>query len=191
MGILLAFAPFIAFAVVVKIWSGTMALFVGACVSAIPLARDLLGRRQMKILEAGTFLMFSGLALMASLTPVIWSAVEIKLRVDAGLLCIVLISMMIRQPFTLQYAREEAPPEIWKNQAFIRANFIITMVWALAFATMVAADVLMVYQPRLPSMISITVTIAALLTAYKFTARYRQIGRRRQQVSPSPEPPAG
>jgi hypothetical protein len=190
MGILLAFAPFIAFAVIVKIWSGTMALFVGACVSAIPLARDLLGRRQVKILEAGTFLIFSGLALMASLTPVIWSAVETKWRVDAGLLCIVLISMMIRQPFTLQYASEEAPPEIWNNQAFIRANFIITMVWALAFAAMVAADVLMVYQPHLPSMISIAVTIAALLTAYKFTARYRQMGRRRQQVSASLEPPA-
>jgi hypothetical protein len=188
MGILLAFAPFIAFAVVAEIWSGAMALLAGAGVSAILLARGFLDWRRVKILEAGTFLMFAGLALLTALNPVVWSIVEIKLRVDAGLLCIVLISIMVRQPFTLQYAREETPPEIWNNQAFIRANFIITTVWAIAFAAMVGADVLLVYQPRLPSVISVAVTIGALLTAYKFTDWYRRIGRRRQLASASCEP---
>ena len=43
-------------------------------------------------------------------------------------------SILIRQPFTLQYAKEDAPPEIWDEPHFLRVNYVITWVWAAAFA---------------------------------------------------------
>ncbi|MEI9864304.1 MAG: hypothetical protein WDN00_07060 [Limisphaerales bacterium] len=61
---------------------------------------------------------------------------------------IVLISMAIRCPFTLQYAREGTPETLWREPEFIRVNYVITAVWAAAFAVMVAADLVMFYMPK-------------------------------------------
>jgi hypothetical protein len=98
--------------------------------------------------------------------------IGVRLRVDIGLLLIVLVSIAIRRPFTLQYAREQTPPEIWNAPEFIRTNYVITAVWALAFATMVGADLLLLYKPALPIQIGIGATIVAIWGAIRFTAWY-------------------
>ncbi len=51
-------------------------------------------------------------------------------------------------------------------------NRRITWVWAAAFAAMVAAHAAVVFVPGTPSWIDTAVTIAALLGAFRFTARY-------------------
>jgi predicted PurR-regulated permease PerM len=62
MGILLAFAPFIIFAIVDRFAGSEVALVAGGSVSAILLLRDLITpNRSPKILEIGTFLLFCGL----------------------------------------------------------------------------------------------------------------------------------
>jgi hypothetical protein len=38
--------------------------------------------------------------------------VGVRLRVDAGLLLIVLITLLVGKPFTLQYAREQVPQDL-------------------------------------------------------------------------------
>lgn len=42
--------------------------------------------------------------------------------VNSALAAIVLISMAIGRPFTLQYAQEETPPEKWTHPLFIKIN---------------------------------------------------------------------
>ena len=42
--------------------------------------------------------------------------------VDAGVLAIALLSLAIRLPFTLQYAREAVDPEVTLLPGFLRAN---------------------------------------------------------------------
>ncbi len=85
------------------------------------LMRDLIARgKSGKVLEIGTALLFGGLAAYAITKGVTWSIVGVRLRVDAGLLLVVLISFAIRQPFTLQYAREQVTRELWNEPAFIR-----------------------------------------------------------------------
>lgn len=49
------------------------------------------------------------------------------------LLIFVLGSILVRHPFTLAYAKESAPREQWDNPQFLRANYVISWVWALAF----------------------------------------------------------
>lgn len=51
-----------------------------------------------------------------------WSIPLVRLAVDTGLRAIVLASLLIGTPFTLQYAREETPPEIWGQPEFLRTN---------------------------------------------------------------------
>ena len=116
--------------------------------------------------------MFAGLLAWAKLSPSPLTVLSVRLRVDAGLLLIILISMAIGKPFTLQYARERVPEERWKSPRFTRINFVITSVWALAFACIVAADLMMIYVPNVPLRVGIVVTLAALYGAYRFTNWY-------------------
>jgi hypothetical protein len=183
MGILLAFAPFIVFVIVERTVGATPALIAAAAVSAAMILRDLVGRgRSTKVLEIGTFVLFAGLGVYAVAAGVSWPILGVRLRVDGGLLLIVLISILIRRPFTLQYAREQVARELWGNPEFIRTNYIITAVWALAFAVMVAADVLMLYRPDVPMRVGIIVTVAVLLGAIKFTSWYPE--RRQAALAP-------
>lgn len=175
MNMLLAFAPFIAFVVIERAVGTSAGLVAAAFVAAVLLARDLVSReRRVKILEVGTFALFGALAAYALIADPSWSVAAVRLRVDTGLLLIVLASIALRQPFTLQYAREQVSRELWSTPAFVRTNYRITFAWALAFAAMVAADLLMVTMPTLPHIAGILITVAALYSAIKFTGQCTQ-----------------
>ena len=70
---------------------------------------------------------------------------------DSGLLLIVLISIALRQPFTLQYAQERVAPEMWSEPGFLRTNYVITAAWAAALALLIVADLVLAYGPATPS----------------------------------------
>jgi hypothetical protein len=169
MNILLAFAPFLVFAVVERLVGASAGLVAGALVSLALLVRDAMSReRKIKILEVGTMILFGGLALYSLL---------VRLCVDGGLLLVVLISMALRRPFTLQYAREKVSPDLWNSPEFIRVNYVITAVWAAAFAIMVIADLVMLYLPAVPLKVGIWVTILAIFGAFRFTSWYPERNR--------------
>lgn len=173
MGILLAFTPFIAFAVIDRLAGPTEGLIAGACVAAALLVRDCITPdRRPKLIEIGTALLFAGLALYAVLGRPTWSVIGVRLCVDAGLLLIVLTSMAVGRPFTLQYAKEQVAPEFWDRPEFIRTNYVISAVWALAFAVMVAAELALLTLPNMPPRIGVLVIVLALIGAFKFTGWY-------------------
>ena len=173
MGILLAFAPFIVFALVERIVGPVPGLVAGALASAGLLLRDwLTPGRTPKILEIGTALLFGGLALYALAAAPDWTVIGVRLRVDAGLLLIVLASLALRRPFTLQYAREQVPPEFWDSPDFLRTNYVITAAWALAFLVMVIVEAALLYVPGLPQGVGVTIIVLALVGAVKFTGWY-------------------
>ena len=173
MGILLAFAPFIAFAVVDRLIGATQGLIAGAATSVVMLLRDwMVLHRKPKILEIGTAILFGGLALYSILGGPTWSIVGVRLWVDAGLLLIVLTTLIAGKPFSLQYAREHVPQSLWDTPEFIRSNYVITGVWAGAFLLLVLADLMLLYEPHFPRMIAIVVIVLALMGAFKFTQWY-------------------
>jgi hypothetical protein len=173
MGILLAFAPFIAFALVDRLLGSTDGLVAGALVSLVLILRDALSpERTPKILEIGTAFLFCALVLYALLAHPAWSVVGVRLCVDAGLLAIVLASMALGRPFTLQYAREQVAPELHASPAFLRVNYVITGAWALAFAVMVVAELALLYIPNTPRRLGVAAIVIALVGAIKFTGWY-------------------
>ncbi len=173
MNLLLAFAPFIAFAVVDRLVAATPGLIAGALVAAALVLRDALSRsRKIKILEVGTVVLFGSLTCYSLVMVVAWTLVGVRLCVDAGLFVIVLLSLAVRQPFTIQYARESVVPDLWQTREFLRTNDVITAVWAGAFALMIAADLVMLYVPSVPTRVGIWITILAIFGAYRFTEWY-------------------
>jgi hypothetical protein len=138
--------------------------------------------RTPKILEIGTALLFGGLALYATLAEPTWSVIGARLCVDIGLFLIVLITMAVGRPFTLQYACEQVAPEFWSSSEFARTNFVITAVWALAFFVMVIAELALLYVPDLPHRVGVIAIILALVGAVKFTDWYPVHGKGLQSL---------
>jgi len=173
MNLLLAFTPFILFVVVERLAGIPAGLAAGAAASAFLVIRDLLTpNRSIKLLELGTLFLFGLLTLYALAFNPSWSIAAVRLRVDAGLVLVVLASMALRQPFSLQYARESVDPSLWDSPAFLHINYVISAAWAIAFGVLVLADVVMVYMPALPHAVGIVATVAALYAAAWFTGWY-------------------
>ncbi|MDB5413076.1 MAG: hypothetical protein JWR10_1411 [Rubritepida sp.] len=176
--ILTAFLPFLVFAVADRTIGVSEGLIAGAATSLVMLLRDLaILHRTPKILQIGTLLLFGGLALYTLLGHPVWSMMEIRLRVDLGLLAIVVASLAIRQPFTLQYARESVPRELWGNRELLRTADVITAIWALAFLAMVLSDLMLIDWPEIHPAAGIVTTVAALWAAVSFTGWYPTIGK--------------
>jgi hypothetical protein len=185
MGILVAFAPFIVFVIANRTIGTLPGLTLAAITSAILLIRDAMNKgRKVKTLEIGTFILFAGLAIYAKVAEPTWSVIAVRLRVDSGLLIVVLVSMILQRPFTLQYAQEQTPREEWTKPGFVRTNYIITGVWAAAFATMVLAEFALLYLPATPKWLGIGVTVAAIYGAIKFTQWYPESLRSSAVVHP-------
>lgn len=180
MQLLLAFAPFIAFAVLSRNVPVTLALAAAALVAIVQMFNDVVRhKRSVKILEVGTTVLFGGLAILAWMRGGEWGIAEIRFWVDGGLFVIVAFSMLIGQPFTLQYARERVSPEIAARPQFKRFNQILSGVWALAFLILTVADYVMAHMPQVPLWIGIGVSVGALVFAFWFTGWYPARARRR------------
>ena len=139
MGILLGFAPFIVFALLTGL-SIDLALWAALASAFVIAIRDFAHTRLLRVLDMGSVALFGLLALYTGFIQPSLSIAGVRLIVDGGLMAIALVSILIGNPFTLDYAREQVPEEFWQTPLFLRTNYIIASVWVLAFGAMTAAD---------------------------------------------------
>jgi hypothetical protein len=172
MSILLGLTPFIAFFVLMRLSTPLVALAAATVLSAVLIGRVALRGGGLKILEIGSLILFGVLTLYTVAAHPDWSIAGVRLAVDGGLAAIVLISLAIRRPFTLQYAKESVPKEFWNSPIFIRTNDIISGVWAVNFLISAACDAVAIYLPAVPVAVLIAVTVAAFVVAIWFSAWY-------------------
>lgn len=179
MSILLSLSPFAVFFALMRLVSPVAGL-VGAFIASLVLCLAERWRgRSAKILEVGSLALFGLLAAYTLVAEQRWTVATVRLAVDAGLLAIVLVSLAIGRPFTLQYARERVPEVFWASPIFFRTNRLISGVWALAFAVLVAADAAAEYAPGVPLWIDVAASVAAFAGAVWFTRTYPDAVRRR------------
>jgi hypothetical protein len=167
--ILLGFAPYIAFFIVLRAVSVEVGLWAALTVAVPNAGRDWLQSRSLKVLEIGNVALFLALAAFTAIEHWEWSVMAVRLAVDTGLLAVVLASLAIGQPFTLQYARQRVPKEYWQAPLFLAINRHITWGWAAAFAALVAAHAAVVFVPDVPVWSDIAVTVIALTGALRFS----------------------
>jgi hypothetical protein len=86
-------------------------------------------------------------------------------------------SIVVRRPFTLQYALEAVPAETAGMPGFLRANYIITGVWTAAMLLMMLGNVVVLYIPGLPIWTSLAIAFAARNSAVYFTKWYPEYRR--------------
>jgi hypothetical protein len=172
-GVVWAFAPFLIFALSARFVSPTIALAAGAVAALVLFARTVLvERKSARILETGTAIIFTALAIYAFVANPQWPVFGVRLIVDAALLAVIVLSIAVRQPFTLQYAREKVSQEYWSSPRFIHTNDVISLAWAIAFAVIVLCDVAVLLVPGLSQRLAFIVILLAVYGAYKFTVWY-------------------
>jgi hypothetical protein len=177
MTIFLILAPYGAFAALMLVTSAAVSLFASAAICLMVMAYDATRGRSIKMLGAGSVVLFTAIGTYIRLVDSSLSSPAVKLSVDAGVLAISLASLAIRQPFTQQYAREAVDTETAQLPGFLTANYVITWAWSLAFLLMVLANVLMIYVPGLPLWSGIAIAFAARNTAVYFTKWYPRYRR--------------
>lgn len=179
MMVFLILAPYGAFAALMLCTSAAVSLFASAALCLAVIAWDAFRGRAIKMLGAGSAILFAALGGYVVLVDSSLGGSEVKLAVDAGMLAISLASLAMRRPFTLQYAREVVDAETARLPGFRKANYVITWAWTAAFVLMVLANVLLIYLPGLPLWAGIAVAFAARNTAVYFTKWYPEYHRAR------------
>src|SRR5690242_8835553 len=108
MTIFLILAPFGAYSLLMLVTSATISVFAGAAVCIGTIALDVARGRSIKILAAGSAIVFAGIGIYLMLLKPSISNSAVSLAVDSGVFAISLGSILLRSPFTLQYALEQS-----------------------------------------------------------------------------------
>ena len=169
MNAVLAFLPFLAFAVLSVVFNAVVGLAAGAAVSAGLVVRTLRRGGPANVLETGTFVLLLGLTIYVLITRQQLSIIAVRLVVDLGLFAIILFSIVSRHPFTLQYAKERVAEKYWSDERFIHKNYVIAIAWACVFLVMVLAEGAMLADPVLPKSFGTAAIVAALAGGVLFT----------------------
>ncbi|MFG2096838.1 hypothetical protein [Streptomyces sp. NPDC048612] len=193
-------SPWIAMSVIVG--PGRFELAVGIAL-ALAVLLVIIGRvrhpgTSFKILEIADVVFFAVLAVIgifASPGTHRWLETYAGEVASIALMTIALGSMAFRVPFTLQYARERVPREVWSDPRFLRTNYYITAAWGAAFAVAAIAGAfgdLVLHNPN-NAWTGWIIQIAAIIAALQFTEWYPDVVRarslREKNLPGPPEPP--
>jgi hypothetical protein len=185
MTIFLILAPYGVFALMMLVTSATASLFAAAAACLAVIAWDIARGRSIKILGAGSVVVFAAVGSYLAFVDPAFSNSAVKFAVDTGIFVVSLGSIVLRMPFTLQYAREVTDAETAKLPGFLQANYIITWAWTAAALLMMAGNFALIYIPGLPLWSGLLVAFAARNSAVYFTKWYPDYRKSKYEKPPA------
>ena len=185
MTIFLILVPFGSFALLMLVTSAQISLFAAAAICLAVIVIDVARGRSVKMLGAGSVVVFSGIGAYVTLIDPALSTSAVKIAADVGVLAISLGSLAIRKPFVLQYALEAVDAETARLPGFLKATYTITWAWTGAFVLMIIGNALTIYVPGLPLWSSLVVAFAARNSAAYFTTWYPQYRKAKYGAPPA------
>lgn len=138
LGFIAGFAPWIVYWILSGTTSFTVAVAVPFAIAVLSNLLNLWRHRPIMVLEVGNAVVFALLAIIGWVAGDAWVSRWIQPLGNAGLLAIMVVSVLIGRPFTLQYARAATPPELWESPGFLAVNRLLTWMWIAAMAIMTA-----------------------------------------------------
>lgn len=159
-------------------WAAAVALALSVAFVAI----DFLRRRSLKILNAVDVAFFTALLVLShtiGADGLRWLETWLGEISNITLTVVIVASMLVRMPFTMQYAREQVDKQYWHSPTFLRINYTITGVWAAAFLVASLAGLYgeVVLHNSSNVWTNWLIQIAAILVAAEFTVWYPKVAR--------------
>ena len=188
LNLLLSFAPWIAFLILSghSLLRLDIALLVAA---ALVLVMAFTGLHRGAVLWAG-YLFFGAAIIFAVVLKDIWFIRHLGIIANGTLFMSAFLGMIAGRPFTEDYARVEAPREIWETAAFVRACYTSTSIWLLVFLLNLASSFVEFYDPGIQKWLFTVFNYSMLISGVICTAVYTKYLRRRRMQGNTPEPVA-
>jgi carotenoid cleavage dioxygenase len=139
--LILGFLPWLLF---LFLSGSTLASLERAIVISL-VASLVFGYRELKlgfILTWGTLIFFSFCVITINLFQLMWVAMYMDLLSNSALTFVMWLTLLMGEPFVLQYARRGVPKERWKEPSFIQGCRQMTIVWASLMSLSVALSIL-------------------------------------------------
>ena len=178
MNLVVGFAPFILFALLSRL-SADLALWVAFAAAFVVTIRDFVESPSLRLLDAGSLVLFAGLALVRGFVDPTLSLAAVRFIAEMALFLLLAVPMILRRPFSVAYARLDPREQGWPQKLFLRVNYLVSAAWVLAFAAMASADAAVTFVPDTPLYVSIAVSVLALGSAITFTLRYPSVAAKR------------
>jgi hypothetical protein len=180
-GILWGFAPLIVYAV----FSGSSVEQMKIALLAALVAAVVAGYHDLRkgMVMAWANLVIFGLPLAAlGLFHQLWVMIWMNVLIYAGLTAVAFGSVLVRRPFTLQYAREMVPEELREHPQFLSVNRFMTGVWGAVFAINLVLSSVAVTGPPEYRGAALVLTYLVLAAGIIFTLWYPSYIRKKQGV---------
>jgi len=168
---MLGFLPWILFASIAGNTMHSLRIAIVVCLVTVLV----FGFRHLKkgfILTWGTLLFFIINLIMIVFLQDAWVARHIAVLANGSLAAIAWFSLLAGRPFTLQYAREHVPEELWKSPKFIHKNRVITAVWGSVFLFSTATSFIRVHYNAPRTWIYQVLAIIVIQGGIAFTIWY-------------------
>jgi hypothetical protein len=178
MNLVAGFAPFILFALLSRL-SPDLALWAAFAVAFVVTIRDFVESPSLRLLDAGSLVLFALLALGRGFLDPNLSLVEVRFIAETSLFLLLGLPLALKRPFSVDYARLDPREASWPPALFLRVNYLVSAAWVGAFAAMAAADCAVTFDLGLPLYGSIAISLITLAMAVTFTLRYPALAAKR------------
>ncbi|AZG46154.1 DUF3159 domain-containing protein [Gordonia insulae] len=147
----------------------------------------------MEWFDVAFFVVLCVIGALATRAMIEWLELWAGEIVNLALVCFALGSILLRRPFTLEYAKEQTPEEFWDSPIFIRTNYVITWAWTAAFGVSAIAGAIgdAVFDDAGNFWTGWIIQIGATVFAIAFTEFYPDYGPNKamQKAGIDTEPP--
>lgn len=173
MGAFAGFIPWIIFWVVAGPASWEYAAG-GALLASLILAFPDVEGKSLKTLDLASIFFFGVLTVLGLIldrADLDWLE-DYSQAVSSGLLALIVLGTLPFVPFTEQYARDQAPREVWDTPKFKHTNFVISAVWGCAFLGSAILGVIAEEVSSGSEWLNWIIPIALIIGAFRFTNIY-------------------
>ncbi len=129
--LILAFSPWLAFLLIAhdSLFRLKLGLAVGLVLSVV---MGITRLHRGIILWVGLIFFSCAMLAVAGFNSA-WTAKHMGIMANGAMAVATWLSIIIKKPFTMDYARQHTEPSLWASPLFIQTNIVITAVWGLAF----------------------------------------------------------
>jgi hypothetical protein len=130
-------------------------------------------------------LFFSSASLAVIVFNNIWVAKHIGIGASGLLAIATWLTIIFGKPFTIEYAKEQVDPSLWKNPKFIKINMILSSAWGLTFTINAILAWGKMEKFILPELVYEVISHIFLIATTVFTSWYPNYIRKKTKNTPA------